>query len=258
VNRATLALLAAATWGTACHAAIDDVPAAHESAELPSDSNVCEQARHHLQHCAQASFPVGDDCNPELASQLLSTPCAAFSEPGSGKADVFADAFCASGLLYWCELPSCELAPEGAELEGYVGQCEELIDLPGCGSCAFYSCLELEAGSEACGTSGYYEGFVGPYCRRFSQLTYPTLSSEGQRWIEDVRTCLQESMLDAPPDASCSELKTFGYGAHPDCYVDTGFCGLPFADKWKIFTTVDPRHFGLQPLRTALACLGFG
>lgn len=225
--------------------------------EPPSTAEraLCADADAHAGACGLDSLDLVADCDPVLAEEILSAPCDEEVDPG--KADVFADAFCASGLLYWCEIPTCESAPSDAELPAYVGRCEALIELEGCGSCAYYQCRELERGADACGDRGYYEGFVGPYCRRFTQLTYPTLSEAGRRWIDDVRRCLQEAMIDVSSTQACDDVRRTGYDAHPGCYVDTGFCELPIADKWKIFTTVDPRDIGLrQPLATLLRCGG--
>lgn len=217
-------------------------------------STPCLDAAEHLSDCAGRAVELGPDCDPEFASAVLESDCDRLAGP-PGKADVFGEALCASGLLYFCDDPVCELPPDLPSIESFIGQCDALIELEGCGSCQFYRCKELERGEEACGDSGYYEGFVGPYCERFTELTRPTLSPAGQQWIDDVRACLQESMVEVGSNVSCPEVKRRGYAAHPGCYVETGFCELPFADIWNIFRTVDPRDLGLEPFTTGFRCV---
>lgn len=63
-------------------------------------------------------------------------------------------------------------------------------------------------------------------------------------------------MEDVSDDMSCSDVKKYGYNAHPDCYVDTRFCDLSITDMIAIFNTVSPLELGLQPFSTGFKCLG--
>lgn len=252
------ALLLAATGCLDTGSAESDAEEGAGASHSQPGTSVCTQASAYLDSCASVPLSLGPHCEPTLAESILATPCEALGKPN--KADVFADAFCSSGLLYWCPDPVCHSAPKASQLDDYSGRCEELLQRDDCASCAYYDCVARERGEQSCGYDGYLESFAGPYCRRFSLLSLPRLSEEGQRWIEDVRSCLQEAVADAVsqgPSLSCSALKQEGFDSHPGCYVETGFCSLPFADKWQVFTTVDPRHLGLQPIKTAMKCIGF-
>lgn len=78
------------------------------------------------------------------------------------------------------------------------------------------------------------------------------MTSRGQQWLDKAKTCLQAkitealSKLDSEP--TCKQIEEAGFGAHTDCYVDSGFCNIGidwprivsimhsslFSDKWKI------------------------
>ena len=53
------------------------------------------------------------------------------------------------------------------------------------------------------------------------------MSIQGQAWVNGVRICLMQEILNSAVynnNGTCKELLEFAYGSHPDCYVDNGFC----------------------------------
>lgn len=84
------------------------------------------------------------------------------------------------------------------------------------GVCQWYdSCLETQV---QCGSEGYPIGFGKHYCDRFGAQQFAT--SDGQLWLEDVRTCLQRALLPlANEQEDCDEVERVGFGSHPDCYL---------------------------------------
>jgi hypothetical protein len=227
----SLALMAGSLGACGETLEVDDVP---PEPELQEESP-CVTATRHVAECLDEPVSASLSCD-ELDS--------------SGKADWFGDWLCGMGFLYRCPAPVCNAAPDPATL----ASCSDYIELGDCGSCAYYACRDAER-PEPCGEEGYYLGFVGRYCTLFSVATVPRLSSRGQEWIADVRTCLQESMEYVGNDVSCSEVKRRGYDAHPGCYVDTGFCELPLSDVIAIANTVSPLDLGGQAVTTALECV---
>ena len=225
-----------------------------EGAAAPGEAGrQCAAANEHLAACLDEPVQLGDDCDVDAASMLLAQDCAALSDPG--KADFFAGVLCSAGILRHCPAPSCTPDDETlAELES-VEACADLIDLPGCASCDYYLCRD-DARTESCGAAGYYAGFGHAYCDRFTQDAQPMMSEVGQRWLDDVRTCLQLALEDIDDEAiSCEALQTLAYATHPQCYVEAGFCELPRSDAWTVVNTVDFRDLGIrQALETGVSC----
>jgi len=218
-------------------------------AQIEEERSICEDVSIHLSQCFEQSMPMDPNCDVEVAAQVIQQPCSKLK--ASGKADWFGDWLCRLGFLYRCEAPVCEGVPSHDE----VDSCSDYIGMDGCASCEYYFCRDAQR-PQPCGEKGYYQGFVGRYCNLFTEATVPRLSPKGQDWIANVRTCLQLSMEEASDDWSCDEVKKFGYDAHPDCYVDTGFCELSITDMIAIFNTVSPLELGLQPFTTAFKCIG--
>jgi hypothetical protein len=125
----------------------------------------------------------------------------------------------------------------------------------------FYRCVDdIVLDGAGCGDAGYLLGYGARYAERFYRVTRPRMSARGQHWIDDVLVCLQhelQSGIDA--GATCAEIRTTGFDSHPRCYVDSGFCRLPFLDVFHIVTTVDLRDWlgssaARQAVETALGC----
>jgi hypothetical protein len=98
-------------------------------------------------------------------------------------------------------------------------------------NCSFYrSCLDA---AHPCGAEGYALGFGEPFCYLFIDRR-AEFSPAGQRWLQRVRTCLQEHLahMVAGSVASCDELADKAFASHTICYTELGnsFCDLPNED----------------------------
>jgi hypothetical protein len=102
-------------------------------------------------------------------------------------------------------------------------------------TCSFYpDCLESRF---HCGPSGYPIGYGLNYCDKFSAAR-SKMSAAGQTWVTNTMLCLQRDLViygDGSQTTTCSALKDYAFGTHPDCYVKSGVCLLPPTD-WKIIT----------------------
>ena len=55
----------------------------------------------------------------------------------------------------------------------------------------------------------------------------------------------------------CSELANSKAWEVVDCYIDAGFCSLPWSDMWSVLMTVDPTDVEMQQvLSTGINCFG--
>jgi hypothetical protein len=87
------------------------------------------------------------------------------------------------------------------------------------------------------------------------------MSRAGQRWIDATLVCLQETLHDEiDATTSCADVRTLAFDSHPACYVDNGFCRLPWSDWLLVVATVDGRDWfsrdaARQLTTTASACL---
>lgn len=121
-------------------------------------------------------------------------------------------------------------------------------------SCDFYHCRDRY---KSCGSSGYYLGYGGYYCRLFSDL-YEQMSPAGKEWIDCTKTCLI-SFIDAwiPENSDCSVVEERAFGSHPSCYVDCGFCSLPGADIRRVRNLVGGNSTFSQDMDIVVRCLAF-
>jgi hypothetical protein len=102
-------------------------------------------------------------------------------------------------------------------------------------SCNAYLCME---GMNHCGNKGYYLGYAYKYCDRFSRHM-DKFSIAGQQWLLDTKVCLQKSSLDyATAGYSCKTIKKEGFKKHVPCYLDSGFCEMPFRDKFAVMRVI--------------------
>lgn len=99
-------------------------------------------------------------------------------------------------------------------------------------ACDFY--CESE-GRLACGADNYLTRFGADYCRRFLQAE-PYFSIEGMVFLPKVRACLIHKLQ--LEDLTCENTRTIALDSHVDCYVDNGFCSLPFRDATRILSVV--------------------
>ncbi len=205
--------------------------------------DVCASASELLSEClGDAAIQLPADCDADAAEQILTQECSALSDPG--KADFLSDVFCRAGVLSQCEGPVCESSATFPELST---ECTDFTAVSDCGSCDYYPCRDAER-DVSCGEEGYFLGFGHKYCERFTQVTFDRLSTDGKRWLDETRVCLQETVdeIAADTDLDCDEVQQRAIDAHPPCYLDSGVCDLPLTDQAKIATTVDVRDVDLR------------
>ena len=97
-------------------------------------------------------------------------------------------------------------------------------------SCEFYTCMENQL---ACGKKGYFRSFGQPYCKKYLE-NQSTFSSAAQNWLEDVRQCLQERLIETSLKYACPQIHKAAIQSHIGCYVDTGFCELRYRDQYQV------------------------
>lgn len=123
------------------------------------------------------------------------------------------------------------------------------------GTCDYYLCIEA---NHQCGVDGYSVGYGYKYCNRSLFGLLQEMQSEvGREWVVKTVRCLQTKLngeldmasagraarvegrvVGSAMAMSCDQIRQTALDSHPDCYVDSGFCEMPMADKMKIFNTV--------------------
>lgn len=122
----------------------------------------------------------------------------------------------------------------------------------------FYRCAEQTL---QCGPDGYLLGYGARYAERFFRHTRPWMSPAGQQWIDDTVVCLQQALRDRiDASTSCADVRTEAFDSHPSCYVDGGFCRLPWSDWVAVIVSIDGldwlSHDAVRQVSaTARACL---
>lgn len=122
----------------------------------------------------------------------------------------------------------------------------------------FYRCAEQTL---SCGPDGYLIGYGTRYAERFYRNTRPWMSPAGKRWLDATLVCLQDRLRERiDSSTTCDDVRTIAFDSHPECYVESGFCGLPLTDWFAVAATIDGRDWLSQDaLRqvttTAHACL---
>lgn len=206
-----------------------------------------------MRTCLSTEVAPQDPCNQEYAEHILSQTCEDMQYVATNpKADGgwFAWMHCQFGVLHFCDVPACEedINPMMSE------SCVYALGSQGCAQCEYYRCVEEQFN---CGPYGYLEGFVGKYCDRFTQVTYPRMSPLGQIWMEGVRECLitrlESGMV---PGEDCASVKSRGLADHKTCYLDNGICQLPLSDWLGITATLSPHEFPFfQAISVGIPCL---
>lgn len=101
--------------------------------------------------------------------------------------------------------------------------------------CEFYT---QEADKLGCAEDNYLRRFGYPYCRRFVEVE-PSFSPEGQKVFSEIRPCLVKK-LSAHKGLSCANVKEVAEASHVECYIEHGFCGLGWGDRfvvlWEVWT----------------------
>lgn len=207
--------------------------------------DVCKLAQQHISECLSIEETPLGDCDENSASELLLMSCDEIQEgmieqkeDGTSWLDKL---HCNIGVLHFCSVNICEeesLQPSSS--------CLDALSLNKCGQCSYYECLEEKA---QCGDSGYILDFVGKYCNRFTQVTYPKLSEFGKVWLEGVRECLIYNMESKYYEGeSCESIEDRGIEDHIECYVNTGICSLPVNDMLKIIGTISPKELPFKQM----------
>ncbi len=128
--------------------------------------------------------------------------------------------------------------------------------------CSFYTCAALEA-KEILGCeynqNNYFHDFGHKYCLRFTDKTYPSLSSTGKKWMNQVLLCLQDSLKKGCAQdgrcRSCDSLRSWAYASHTPCYAGLdplsgkklskrlSICEISFLDQLKILGTIEKKEY---------------
>ncbi len=220
-----------------------------DNTEAPaSEDDPCAQAQRHLEDCFGTEVMPLVDCTPEIGEKVLQRTCGTLMEPG--KEDGLGDLLCDLGLLSHCALPLCDIEPQ---LED-ANVCADYIGQEGCASCGYYACRD-EAREVPCGPDGFPLGYGERYCNRFSLITFEHVSPAGQLWLTEVRECLQVEFDALSDELTCEDLAEAAYDTHPECYVQTGFCDLPWTDVLQVGATIDLSDLKLRTiLETGVGC----
>jgi hypothetical protein len=108
--------------------------------------------------------------------------------------------------------------------------CEGLI-----GNCEYYRCRES---IQPCGEDGYFIHFGYRYCKQFFTELSPNVSEREQQWLERVGACLQRKVDEIPIYQSCSNTEDAAIYSHTECYVQTGFCAMPYSLRFRLLGIV--------------------
>lgn len=98
------------------------------------------------------------------------------------------------------------------------------------GTCDYYSCLESY---NKCGDKGYYLNFGLHYCKKYVQ-SEAEYSDNGQTFLNNIRSCLQEKLEEQNILPDCSHIKEFAVNTHKQCYEENNYCKLSFFDKLRV------------------------
>ena len=112
-------------------------------------------------------------------------------------------------------------------------------------SCDWYrNCLEKKYPCEAT-TSAYAITFAEKFCNLYNDH-YSKFSSDGRKWIDAVRKCLQVSLvplLRMWQKPTCQQIRAKAFGSHSPCYLapDKGapsICDLKWTEYLKTFWVI--------------------
>lgn len=228
----------------------------------PSAEQVCVDASRHLAEClddAPPSDSLNPDCDVEEAREVLGLTCEELTRelpaPVEMQNSRLVEIACSLRLYRFCGMQACD--PEADEPEehilpsdipeGATACAREALQYEGCGACEYYRCREASA---RCGSEGYLMNYAYRYCQRFRLVVEGEMSPEGQAWFRRVRRCLVKALDAAEPGNDCQSLEEEGFGSHPECYLETGFCDLPLSDWVRVFNSVDPNDLRFRELLT--------
>lgn len=125
-------------------------------------------------------------------------------------------------------------------------RCEELKD-----DCEYYSCISE---IKNCPRTSYPLNFGRRYCLRYTNRL-ANFSLTGKTWVENVKRCLIQEMMNFEEGLSCRGLRQKAFRSHIPCYVENGFCELGLRDKRQIIKTIWPSFKSLGVLKDGLSIL---
>jgi hypothetical protein len=98
-----------------------------------------------------------------------------------------------------------------------------------------YQCSEyLKIHNELqCSKNHYLKTFAHKYCLRYQENT-SLYSTRAQKWLTDVKQCLLERLVESKENHNCDSIVSYAYQNHTSCYIEKGFCKLPFHDKKRV------------------------
>lgn len=95
---------------------------------------------------------------------------------------------------------------------------------------------------------GYPLGFVGIYCRKFTEACTTRMTEFGLKWCMNTRQCLIDRAFDllyqTKEKLTCDDVHRIGFDTHPECYTQQGssFCDLPLSDIQVVLQVAAVRH----------------
>lgn len=126
-------------------------------------------------------------------------------------------------------------------IPAFASECELAI-----GSCDYYLCRERV---QSCGETGYFLAYGYKYCTALFAKAAPKMSPSAAAWLERASVCLQESAETNAETASCKDAETTAISSHANCYVQTGFCEIPFVQRLEVLKVIYKEIFDLQMLK---------
>jgi hypothetical protein len=112
--------------------------------------------------------------------------------------------------------------------------------------CAYY----CQAGEGlGCDPSNYLFSFGHKYCALYLE-NEKIFSAQGQASLQKIRPCLIDFLKSHERDLTCANVGSMAVESHVACYVENGFCELPWSDKLRVvkiagFETVDASSLDL-------------
>ena len=127
-------------------------------------------------------------------------------------------------------------------------------------SCDWYrNCLEKKYPCEDT-SNAYAIKYVEKFCRLYGDR-YSIFSSEGRKWVDAVRKCLQVSLVPIlrpwNKKLSCKDIRERAFASHTPCYLNPdkdapSICDLGFKDFLQIFLTIKRSFIQLDTLWESL------
>ena len=126
-------------------------------------------------------------------------------------------------------------------------------------SCDWYrNCLEKKYPCEDT-SNAYAIKYAEKFCRLYGDR-YSIFSSEGRKWVDAVRKCLQVSLVPILRPwykLSCKDIRQRAFASHTPCYLNPdkdapSICDLGFKDFLQIFLTIKRSFIQLDTLWESL------